>query len=173
MRALAGLFLSSMILAGQGAGDSSARWKPIEFLFGNWTAKGGSATVGQGGGDYSFEPQINRQIVIRKSFAEYTSGPETGTRHDDLMIVYADPPGSPLRAMYFDSEGHTIRYNVKTPAANVAVFESDGTQPGPKYRLTYTQRGATLEGKFEIAPPGADFKTYLTWISIKAVPPKQ
>jgi hypothetical protein len=147
--------------------DRDARWKPIEFLFGNWTGKGGGATVGQGGGDYSFEPQINHSIVVRKSFAEYTSGPDAGARHDDLMIVYADPPGSPFRAIYFDSEGHTIRYNVKTPAPNVAVFESDDTQPGPRYRLTYALNGKSLEGKFEVAAPGAEFKTYLSWSSVK------
>ncbi len=124
--------------------------------------KGGGASTGQGAGDFSFEPQINRQVVVRKNFAEYTSGPEAGTRHDDLMIVYADAPGQPLRAIYFDSEGHTIRYNVKTPAANVAVFESDSTQLGPKYRLTYSLNGKNLDGKFEVGD-----KTYLTWTSVK------
>lgn len=137
-------------------------WKPIQFLFGNWTAKGGGKSTGQGAGDFSFEPQINKQIVIRKNFAEYTSGPEAGTRHDDLMILYFDPPGSPLRAIYFDSEGHTIRYFVKTPSANIAVFESEATQPGPKYRLSYELKGKELEGKFEVGG-----KTYLTWTSIK------
>jgi hypothetical protein len=172
-RALAAILLGHALLFAQSpnpkpdAGDRGSRWKPIEFLFGNWTGQGGGAAVGQGGGDYSFEPQINNSIVIRKSFAEYTSGPDAGTRHDDLMIIYADPPASPLRAIYFDSEGHTIRYNVKTPVPNVAVFESDGTQPGPKYRLSYTLRDKSLDGKFEIAPPGAEFKTYLSWSSVR------
>jgi hypothetical protein len=142
--------------------DLSARWKSIEFLFGNWTAKGGGTSAGQGAGDFSFEPQVNRQIVIRKNFAEYTSGPEAGIRHDDLMIIYADAPGQPLRAIYFDSEGHTIRYNVERPSANVAVFESDGTQPGPKYKLSYELHGKELVGKFEVGD-----KTYLTWNSVK------
>jgi hypothetical protein len=169
MRALAtGLLFATAVFAQIDTVSVQRSWKPIEFLFGNWTGKGGGASAGQGAGDYSFEPQIGNSIVVRKSFAEYTSGPEAGTRHDDLMIVYADPPGSPLRAIYFDSEGHTIRYNVKTPAPNVAVFESDGTQPGPKYRLTYTQHGSNLDGKFEIAPPGADYKTYLSWTSVRA-----
>jgi hypothetical protein len=169
MRELATVLLFASVLFAQDRtvpdkSDPSARWKPIEFLFGNWTGKGGSASTGQGAGDFSFEPQINRQVVVRKNFAEYTSGPEAGTRHDDLMIVYADAPGQPLRAIYFDSEGHTIRYSVKTPSPNVAVFESDNTQPGPKYRLTYSLNGKALEGKFEVGD-----KTYLTWTSVKKV----
>jgi hypothetical protein len=168
MRAIASLLIAVGLLPAQGTSDPAARWKPIEFLFGNWTARGGGASTGQGVGDFSFEPQVNRQIVVRKNFAEYTSGPEAGTRHDDLMIIYADPPGQPLHAIYFDSEGHTIRYIVKTASSNSAIFESDGTQPGPRYRLSYLLRDKELEGKFEVAPPGAEFKTYLNWTSVRS-----
>jgi hypothetical protein len=168
MRAIAtGLLFASALFAQIDTVSVQRSWKPIEFLFGNWTGKGGGATVGQGGGDYSFEPQISNRIVVRKSFAEYTSGPEAGTRHEDLMIIYSEIPGDPFRAIYFDSEGHTIRYNLKTPAPNVAVFESDGTQLGPRYRLIYALNGKSLEGKFEIAGPGAEFKTYLSWSSVR------
>ena len=140
-------------------------WKPIEFLFGDWTASGGGTPTGQGAGAFSFHPDLNQQIVIRKNFAEYKSGEP---RHDDLMIIYAEVGASTYRAIYFDSEGHTIRYVVKTPAPDSAVFESDGTQPGPRYRLSYLLRDKELEGKFEVAPPGAEFKTYLNWTSVRS-----
>jgi hypothetical protein len=168
MRAFAiGLLTAGALFSQSDSVPAKPGWKPIEFLFGNWTGKGGGATVGQGGGDYSFEPQISGQIVVRKSFAVYTSGPEAGTRHEDLMIIYNETASQPFRAIYFDSEGHVIRYIVKTPAPNVAVFESDGTQSGPKYRLTYSLHEKELDGKFEIAAPGAGFKPYLSWTSIR------
>jgi hypothetical protein len=44
-----------------------------------------------------------------------------------------------------------IRYNVTFPSAERAVFESDGSQAGPKYRLTYWMEGASLHGQFEVA----------------------
>jgi hypothetical protein len=174
-RALATILLGHALLFAQSANpkpdapaaDRDARWKPIQFLLGNWTAAGGGSQTGEGQGAFSFTPDLDRSIVMRRNLAEYHDGPNAGTRHDDLMIVYADPSGSPLRAIYFDSEGHTIRYNVKTPVPNVAVFESDGTQPGPKYRLTYALHGKNLDGKFEIAPAGAEFKTYLSWSSVR------
>jgi len=158
MKALVIGFIAASALLAQD--KSAARFQPIEFLFGQWTAKGGGASAGQGSGEFSFEPQVNKQIVVRKNFAEYTSGKEAGTRHDDLMIVYRE--NDSLRAIYFDSEGHTIHYMVRSPSANVAVFESDPTQPGPKYRLTYSLQGAELDGKFEV-----NGNPYLTWTSIR------
>lgn len=162
MRALAAFIISaSAIFAQSAAPDHAAvRFKPIEFLFGNWIAQGGGASAGQGSGGFSFEPQINKQIVIRKNFAEYTAGPEAGTRHDDLMIIFNE--NDSLHAIYFDSEGHVIRYAVKAPSPDVAVFESDATKPGPKYRLTYSLRGAELNGKFEV-----NDKIYLNWSSVR------
>ena len=137
-----------------------ARLQSIQFLYGKWKGKGGGSSTGEGQGAYSYTPDLNKNIVIRRNFAEYASGP----RHDDLKIIYVEES---LRAIYFDSEGHVIRYNVTTPSRTKAVFESDGTQPGPKYRLTYVLEGADLTGKFEVAPPGAEYKTYLSWISVR------
>ena len=42
------------------------------------------------------------------------------------------------------------------------VFESDGKQPGPRYRLSYQLDKGLLDGRFDIAPPGGEFKRYLT-----------
>jgi hypothetical protein len=156
--------------------DATPNWKPIEFLLGNWIGTGGGAQTGSGQGAFSFEPQLNQHIIVRRNFAEYSSGPQAGSRHDDLMIIYPDPAAgsaSPdrvhqqLRAIDWDTEGHVIQYNIATPAANVAVFESDGMPSGPRYRLTYTLNGKNLDGKFEIAAPGAEFKIYLSWISVR------
>ncbi len=165
MKSILGLvLLSTALMPAQTAGP---RWKNLEFLFGNWIGAG-SGQPGAGQGEYSFQPEINNQIIVRHNVAEYSSGPASGSRHDDLMIIYADTPKSAVRAIYFDSEGHTIRYTVATPAPTSVVFESEASQPGPRYRLTYVLEGRSLNGKFEMADPGkAEYKTYLSWSSVR------
>jgi hypothetical protein len=140
-------------------GDSP--WKKLEFAIGKWT---GSASqkdtpLGAGQGGFSFELELNRKIVVRRNHAGYASG----AQHDDLMVIYLEAPNDTPRAIYFDTEGHIIRYNLTFPTANKAIFESDGTQPGPRYRLSYWLNEGALDGKFEVAPPGAEYKTYMNW----------
>jgi hypothetical protein len=138
-------------------------WEPLEFLLGTWTAHASDSH-----GATTFKLDLDQHVILRTNFAEYTKGPQSGTRHDDLMIIYCDPAEKPPRAIYFDSEGHTIRYNLTFPERNSVVFESEPAQPGPRYRLSHRVTGAKLEGKFEIAAPGtSDYKPYLTWTSVK------
>jgi hypothetical protein len=136
-------------------------WKKLEFLLGKWAGAAGKkdTPLGAGQGTFSFELQLEKKIVVRHNNAAYDSG----VRHEDLLIVYMES-GAP-HAIYFDSEGHVIRYAVSFPAANSVVFESDGTQPGPRYRLSYALRKESLDGKFEVAPPGGDYKGYMSWTS--------
>lgn len=100
---------------------------------------------------------------MRKSYAEYPATDERpASRHDDLMIVYADAEGR-LRADYFDSEGHVIRYAIHA-GGDSAEFVSDAVAGAPRFRLTYTKSGPEqLSLKFEIAPPGKpdSLKTYI------------
>jgi hypothetical protein len=129
------LLLASALLPAQ-SGD---RWAPFEFLAGKWKAEGG---------EFSFQPELNGQILVRRN-VNHTPG----QKHEDLMVVYfEDAP----KAIYFDTEGHTIRYTVSFPSRNSAVFYSEGA--GPKYRLSYVLEGQKLNGKFEV-----DGKVYLTW----------
>jgi len=74
-------------------------------------------------------------------------------------------PGAGQAAFSFDTElnNHTIRYNLSFPAAESVVFESDGLQPGPKYRLSYWMEKGSLKGKFEVAGPGAGYNPYMSW----------
>jgi hypothetical protein len=145
------------------AGDSP--WKKLEFVLGKWIGSAGEkdTPLGAGQGGFSFELELNRKIVVRRNHAGYSSG----AQHDDLMVIYLDAPNDTPRAIYFDTEGHTIRYNLTFPAANKVIFESDGSQPGPRYRLSYWLNMRALDGKFEVAPPGADYKTYMSWTSKK------
>ena len=145
------------------AGDPA--WKKLEFLMGKWTGSAGEkdTPLGAGQGGYSFEAELNRKIIIRHNRAAYDSG----VRHDDLMVIYLDAPNDTPRAIYFDSEGHVIRYNLTFPVPNRVIFESDGTQQGPRYRLSYWLNGRALDGKFEVAPPGVEYKAYMSWTSKK------
>jgi hypothetical protein len=157
---LTSLVLAALIAAAPLAAES---WKNLEFLLGKWTgvAAEKDTPLGAGQGDFSFEAQLNQKIIVRRNVAEYKSG----ARHDDLMVIYLDAPNDTPRAIYFDSEGHVIRYSVTVPAAGSVVFESDGSQPGPRYRLSYTMEHGTLAGKFEVAPPGSEYRPYMAWKS--------
>ena len=64
--------------------------------------------------------------------------------------------------------GSTIAVeSVENSDSEEDTFESDGTQPGPRYRLSYWLNGSALDGKFEVAPPGAEYKAYMSWTSKK------
>jgi hypothetical protein len=145
--------------------QTSGSWSKLEFLLGNWTGAAGDkdTQIGAGEGAFSFQADLNQKIIVRKNSARYT----TGVTHDDLMIIYLDAPDSTPRAIYFDSEGHIIRYNLTFPSANRAVFESEAGVPGPRYRLTYWLEGASLNGKFEIGSSPSDYKPYMSWTSRK------
>ncbi len=163
------LVLSVICLLAVAAGSSAEDWGPAQFLVGHWTADG-SGQPGQGSGSFSFTPDLQGKILVRKSFAEYPAADgKPASRHDDLMIVYRDPGSHELRATYFDSEEHVIQYSLKASEGGAvfvteggAVFVTEGGANTMRYRLTYTSTGADrLKLKFEIAPPGKDFATYL------------
>ena len=83
---------------------------------------------------------------------------------DDLLVIYGD--NGSLKADYFDSEAHVIRYLVDVRPPNAVVFVSDPNPREPRYRLTYTAAAdGVLIGSFDIAAPGSPdaFKPYLSW----------
>ena len=156
---LAGLALLTFAFAHAQPNDA---WKRLDFLLGNWIGVAGEKDTPLGGGQgaFSFEPELKQKVIVRRNNASYSSG----VQHDDLMIIYFE---NTPRAIYFDSEGHVIRYNLAFPGANRVVFESEAAQPGPRYRLTYWLESAQLNGKFEVAPPASEYKTYMSWTSKK------
>jgi hypothetical protein len=139
-------------------------WGALRYLVGNWVGEGGGGP-GQGTGSFSFQPDVQGRVLVRRNHAEYPAAKDRpAAAHDDLMIVYRDSEEGAeggLRAIFFDNEQHVIRYNV-TMFGDKIVFTSEATRGAPRYRFTYTRVSAdALRIKFEIAPPGKDFATYI------------
>jgi hypothetical protein len=154
--------LASLLLILASASALAAEdWGPAQFLVGQWTG-GGTGQPGNGSGAFSFAADLAGHVLVRKSFADYpAAGGKPAFRHDDLMIVYRDEASHGLQAIYFDGEGHVIRYSV-APAGPGVVFLSDGAADQARYRLTYTPTGKdSLKIKFEIAAPGKEFAMYI------------
>lgn len=136
-------------------------WKPFHTLLGDWVGEGGGGP-GQGGAGFSTQFDLQRNVIVRKNYGEYPGqNGRPATRHDDLMIVYLDDAAKFPPAIYFDSEGHTIRYAIRASGESL-IFESEPGEPGAHYRLTQTPTGGRFRGRFEIrAPREAQYKTYI------------
>lgn len=121
-------------------------WKPLQFLVGEWVGEG-AGSPGESAGACSFHFDLQKKVMIRKSFAESPK-----FRHEDLMVVYLEPG---LKAIYFDNEGYTIHYTIEAVGDSVRFLND-------QYRLTYRKTGEDkLALDFDIAPPGKPFSNYL------------
>ncbi|WP_223643593.1 hypothetical protein [Corallococcus sp. EGB] len=138
------------------AAELTEALKPFAFLLGTWDAAGGG-TPGASAGTFTFQPDVQGHVLLRRNESSTPGG-----RHEDLMVLFSGAPGA-VRASYFDNEGHVLQYSARaegSPAS--AEFVTDGAPGTPRFRLSYRlNAGGTLNVKFEIAPPGSDFRTYL------------
>jgi hypothetical protein len=146
-------------------------WKAISFLEGSWVAnvQGGSAGA-QGSGTYTFKHELKDHVLVRSSDGPTAcKGPATfDCDHSDVLFVYREAEGQPLKAIYFDNEGRVIHYAVSTQNSTTAVFLSEASQSGPQFRLVYQLKDAVMSGKFQIRMPGQqDWKSYLEWSGSK------
>jgi len=167
--------LMCLYAAGSMAQVASAvpdEWKPLQFLIGTWEARtsGGSAQAASSG-TYSFQFELGNHVIVRQISKGGCKGPaDFDCGHNDLLYIYRENSQPTPKAIYFDSEGHVIHYDLSIPAPTSVVFLSDSSQPGPQFRLSYDLKGTTMYGKFEIRMPGeTQFKPYLEWSGGKAV----
>ena len=163
-RTLAAAFLFLPLLCAQS--PQADPLLPLHFLEGNWEAKtGASASGADASGVYTFRRELGGHILARHSSASGCKGPvDFDCQHSDLLYVYQDAPSQPLRAIFFDNEGHAIHYSVATPSPTSVVFLSDASPSAPQFRLTYELKGAIMEGKFQMKLPGkSEWTTYLEW----------
>ncbi len=145
---------------------ADGQWSALSFLEGTWEAKTqGGAAKATAAGTYSFRKELGGHILARHSNADGCKGPaDFNCDHGDLLYIYQDTPGQPLKAIYFDNEGHVIHYSVSAPTTTSAVFISDAATPGPRFRLLYELKEGVMSGKFQMQMPGkADWMSYLEW----------
>src|SRR5277367_347670 len=106
-------------------------WEALGFLEGTWDAhtQGGSAKA-QSSGTYTFSPELKHHVLVRRTGdGAACKGPASfDCGHNDVLYVYQDAQNQPLKAIYFDNEGHVIHYDVSTPDASTAIFIS-GASP--------------------------------------------
>jgi len=149
-------------------GAATDVWKPLQFLIGTWEAKtqGGSAQASSAG-TYSFGFELRNHVIARhtENRNNECSGPaDFDCDHGDLLYIYPEGASQALKAIYFDNERHVIHYDVSVPTSTSVIFLSEPSQSGPQFRLSYELKAATMQGKFEIRPPGqSEFKAYLEW----------
>ncbi len=137
-------------------------WSAWKFVVGEWVAEGGGRP-GEGTAEFSFLPDLQNRILVRKNHNIY---PAANGRpefiHDDLLIVYQD---STTKGIYFDNEGHVIQYAASVSANGKTITLVSEPVPGtPRFRLRYSDEGnGELKITFEIAQPGTpeEFKTYV------------
>jgi hypothetical protein len=159
MRRLTSLYLSFLLLPAFAPAQqvpAPDAWEPYKFLVGAWTAAA-SGQPGEGKGTFSFAVELQGKVLVRRGRTDFPATPARAAfSHEDLLVVYRDADTTPVRAIYFDSEGHVIHYAVSfSEGGKLLTFVSEANPPAPRQRLTYTQSAdGTLKVKFEIAPPG-------------------
>jgi hypothetical protein len=137
----------------------------LRFLVGEWEAI--ETSPGERGG-FTFSLGVQDRVMTRTNHAIYDARDgRPASRHDDLMVIYVE--SGTIKADYFDSEQHVIRYVVQRSGDRQVTFVSEPHASEPRYRLSYAaQPDGSLAGRFEIAAPGAsEFKPYLSWTARK------
>lgn len=137
------------------------RFAPLRFLLGEWVGEGGGKP-GEGAGGFTFAPDLDGKILVRKSWTDFPPKPgeAKGARHEDLLVI--SPAGNVLRATYWDNEGHVIQYTV-TGEADRVTFESDEAPGAPRFKLVYeAQKDKRVKIQFLISMAGKPYQPYIT-----------
>lgn len=148
--------------------QSAPSFASLKFLLGTWEAKtsaSGTAAAAVAG-TYTFQTDLGGTVITRTSSLDTCKGPSGfDCQHHDALTIYQDMD-STFHALFADSEGHVLHYDISTPDSTTAVFLA--TTPGPKFRLSYHLEGGVTSGKFQILAPGATvYKSYLEWSGTK------
>ncbi len=166
MKTIAAVLVSVALAAAcfaQAPAPKKPDWTMLNFLVGSWVADRNPTEPGATGSTV-FRFDLDKNILVRENKADYS--PRDGKpaqHHRDLMVIFVDDSGA-LKATYWDNEPHTIHYDV-TASPGEVLFTTPAGTPGPRFRLVYrnTVKFHTVAGRFDIAPPGGDFKPYKEW----------
>ncbi len=168
-----GLCVASAVQAQAGASRAGDGWKAFEFLLGRWTWDGGGRP-GQARGTSTFRPELDGTVLVRSTHLDYPATKERAAfAHDDLVYVYRDPPDSSVHPIFFDGEGHVIRYALAAAGEDSVQFVSEAAPEGTRCRMTYARAGRdSVTERFEIAPAGRPdaFRTYVEFTARRVGP---
>ena len=160
------LLISGQLLFGQ---ETKNSWEKWNYLIGEWIGEG-SGQPGQNEGSFSFQTDLDGKILVRKSRTIFPATAGSPLKvHDDIIIVYQVNPGAAQEAIYFDNEGHTIKYKVSF-TENSVVLTSNEVANMIRFRFTYiTVDNKTVNTTFETASPQSpeEFKMYLSGKAFK------
>jgi hypothetical protein len=169
--AVAAILLTGLASSDRAISSTVDSWKALSFLEGTWDAqtRAGSAHA-QGSSTYTFSPQLNHHVLVRQSASPAAcKGPASfNCEHSDLLYIYAETDNQPLKAIYFDNEGHVIHYEVSSPNSTTAILTSAASPSAPQFRLIYELKDMLMSGKFQIREPGQrEWNSYLEWSGAK------
>ena len=143
-------------------------WNKWDWLTGEWQGEG-SGIPGEGSGTFSFTFDLDSNILVRRSHSDYSSGDfKRRIIRDDIMIIYLTN-GQPDNAIFFDNEGHTIKYTI-TYNDNSIVLTSEPAPKSPAFRLIYEKiNSSSVNTRFEMSRDGVSFISYVEGISKKII----
>jgi hypothetical protein len=154
---------TSVSIAAQTTAPKKPDWSRLQFLLGSWVADP-DPSAPAATGSTTFRLDLDRNIIVRENVADYPAQEDKPAQHHrDLMIIFADDAGA-WRASYWDNEPHSIAYNVAVNDDGSVSLLTPADTKGPRYRILYRRTSdAVVSGRFDIALPGSDFKTYKQW----------
>jgi hypothetical protein len=151
------LFISSVSSYAQ---KTTTTWDKWQWLMGDWKSIDEGRTD-QANGTFSFKPDLDQKVLVRKGHTEYSQLRANPMVHDDLMVIYPGYTGTPAKAVYFDNQGHSISYTFIVTDKTV-VFTSERTANSPVFRMTYYKLDSGMVNtKFETSQDGTSFQTYM------------
>jgi hypothetical protein len=153
-------FLFSQQLFAQ---DVNAGWEKWQYILGEWKGEG-SGQPGTGAGTFTLKTKLGGCILERKGKTEIAAtASKPAFVHEDVMIIYKNRDGNPVKSIYFDNESHVINYDIAY-SDNKIIMTSEANPAMPRFRLIYEKlEDKVMNIRFEMAMPGApeDFKMYL------------
>lgn len=154
------VFFTVLLCSFNSFGQKTTTWDKWQWLIGDWKTVD-EGRNDQASGTFSFKPDLDQKILVRKGHAEYGQLRADPMIHNDLMIIYPGYSGTPAKAVYFDNEGHSISYTFAVTDKSI-IFTSERMANAPIFRMGYYKVDSNVvNAKFETSQDGVKFQTYM------------